>query len=226
MSNIRQFVGRLKLQLWGKNHFAGWRMTPEQAVAFIKSLGRTALTFYGYAGMGYEDESELLRIARDVLSNYHPKDTLIIIGATEVGVGAIYPLAKSMGFETAGIVTTQVLEDPYAISGSVDHICFIKDSQYGGTLPHSTELSPTSKAMVACSDILIAIGGNDISRDELLEGKRQGKPVHYFPAEMNHERSIRRARHLNLPPPKSFWGAVHEIFGKQARHITASLGRR
>ncbi len=226
MNNIRQFIGRLKLQLRKKNHFVGWSMKPEEATAFIKSLGKTALTFYGYAGMGYEDESELLGIARDVLSNYHPKDTLIIIGATEVGVGAIYPLAKSMGFETVGIVTTQVLEDPYVISNCVDHVCFIQDSQYGGTLPHSTELSPTSKAMVACSDILIAIGGNDISRDELLEGKRQGKQVCYFPAEMNHERSLRRAQHLNLPPPKSFWGSVHEVFGKQARHITISPGRR
>ncbi len=226
MSNIRQFIGHIELQLRGKNHFAGWDMKPEEAAAFIKSLGKTTLTFYGYASMGYEDESELLCIARDVLSNYHPRDTLVIIGATEVGIGAVYPLAKSMGFETAGIVTTQVLEDPYVISSCVDHVCFIKDSQYGGTLPHSTELSPTSKAMVACSDILIAIGGNDISRDELLEGKRQGKQVYYFPAEMNHERSLRRAQRLNIPPPKSFLGSVHEVFGKQARHITASLGRR
>ncbi len=226
MSKIRQFIGRLRLQLGGKNHFVGWSMKSEEAISFIKSLGKTMLTFYGYSGIGYEDESELLRIAREVLSNYHPRDTLVVIGGNDVGVGAIYPLAKAMGFETAGILTTEALEYPEEISSSVDHVCFIRDSQYGGKLPNFNELCPTSKAMVACSDILIAIGGNDISRDELLEGKRQGKPVQFFPAEMNHEKAIRRAKYLKLPPPESFWGSVHEVFGRQAENITTSTARR
>jgi hypothetical protein len=226
MSNIRQLMGRFRLQLWGKNHFVGWSMKPEEAISFIKSLGKTLLTFYGYSGMGYENENEVLRIARNALSSYQPGNTLVIIGGTEVGVGAIYPLAKSMGFETAGILTTEALEYPDEISSSVDHVCFIRDSQYGGKLPNSNELCPTSKAMVACSDILIAIGGNNISRDELLEGKRQGKPVHYFPAEMNHARAIRRAKYLKLSPPESFLGSVHEVFGKQAKNITTSTSRR
>ena len=189
-------------------------MTSEEAVSFIRSRGKAVLTFYGYSGMGYEDEKGMLKIAQETLSHYLPGKTLITIGATEVGVGAVYPMAKSMGFETAGIVTTDALEYPEDISGSVDHVCFVKDSQYGGKLPNSDELSPTSKAMVDCSDILVAIGGNEISRDELLEGKKQGKPIHYFPAEMNRERAIRRAKYLRQAPPESFLGAVHELFGK------------
>ncbi len=226
MNNIRQLIGRLRLQLWGKNHFVGWSMKREEAISFIKSLGKTMLTFYGYSSMGYEDESEVLRIARAVLSNYPPGNTLVIIGGTEVGVGAVYPLAKSMGFETAGIVTTEALEYPEEISRFVDHICFIKDRQYGGSLPNSNELCPTSRAMVACSDILIAIGGNDISRAELLEANRQGKPIQYFPAEMNHERALCRAKYLKLPPPESFLGSVHEVFGKQPKNITTSTARK
>jgi hypothetical protein len=191
-------------------------MRPEQAVSFIRRRAKMVLTLYGYSGMGYEDEEAMLRTAREVLAQYRPEKTLIVSGATEVGVGAVYPLAKTMGFETAGIVTMDEAEDPEDISVFVDHVCFIKDTQHGGRLPNSHELSPTSRAMVDCSDILVAIGGNDISREELIEGRKQGKPIQYFPAELNHERAIRRAKRKGLPMPESFSGAVHEEFGDRS----------
>lgn len=174
------------------------------------------LTFYGYSGMGYEEEEGMLKMAREVLSQYRPEKTLVVSGATAVGIGAVYPLAKTMGFETAGIVTMEEAEDPEDISVFVDHVCFIKDAQHGGRLPNSNELSPTSRAMVDCSDILVAIGGNDISREELIEGRKQGKPIQYFPAELNHERAIRQAKRKGLPMPESFSGAVHEEFGDRS----------
>jgi hypothetical protein len=214
MNTLRQFLGRLKLQWRGKNHIVGWSMRPEEAVSFIRSRAKMVLTIYGYSGMGYEDEGGMLKTAREVLSQYRTEKTLVVSGATEVGIGAIYPLAKTMGFETAGIVTMEESEDPENISVFVDHVCFIKDSQHGGKLPNSNELSPTSRAMVDCSDVLVAIGGNDISRDELIEGKKQGKPIQYFPADLNHERAIRRAKNNGLPMPESFSGAVHDEFGK------------
>ena len=123
-------------------------------------------------------------------------------------------MAKANGFETAGIVSTEALEYPGEISNAVDHICFIEDTQYGGKLTNSDELSPTSKAMVGCSDILVAIGGNEISRDEMLEGKKQGKPIQFFPADMNHERMIHRAKRLGQPEPESFSGDLHDALGK------------
>jgi hypothetical protein len=217
MSKLLQLIGRFKLQLRGKNHIVGWNMPPEAVIAFFLRQGKTVLTFYGYSGAGYEDEKGMLEIARKVLSGYSPETTLVNIGVTSVGCGAIYPLAKSMGFTTTGIVTSLALEHPADVAGiseAVDHICFVADKQWGGKLPGSDELSPTSKAMVACSDILVAIGGGDISLDELLEGKALGKPIQYFPAEMDHEAAIRRAKKLGLPPPKLFLGSVHDIFGK------------
>lgn len=214
MSTLRQLIGRVRLQFRGKNHIVGWSMTSGEAVSFIRKRGKAVLTFLGYSGMGYEDEEGMLKTAQEVLSQYRPEKTLVVIGATRVGIGAVYPLAKSLGFETAGIVTMKAAEDPEGLSRFVDHLCFIKDAQYGGRLPNSTELSPTSKAMVDCSDILVAIGGNDIGREELIEGRKQGKPLQYMPAEMNHERAIRRAKKLGSPPPTSFLGAVHEVFGK------------
>jgi hypothetical protein len=126
----------------------------------------------------------------------------------------MYPLAKSMGFTTAGIVSNQILNNPSDISPDVDHICFIDDELWGGRVPNSGQLSPTSKAMVTCSDALIAIGGNDITRDELLAAKRRGKPIQYYPAEMDHQAAIESAKRKGLPPPRSFYGTVHEVFGK------------
>lgn len=88
------------------------------------------------------------------------------------------------------------------------------DIQWGGKVSNSEELSPTSKAMVECSDVLIALGGNEVSRDELVTARNMGKPIHYYPAEMNHENAIRHAKRKGLLPPESFLGAVHEVFGK------------
>jgi len=212
MGGIVEFIGRVKLQMRGADNVIGWNMTAEDAVSFIKSRGKMVLTFFGYSGMGYEDEEAMLNNAREILLHYLPEKTLINIGATSVGCGAVYPLAKSMGFETSGIVTTAALKYPDNISTSVDHICFVKDKQYGGKIQGTDELSPTSRAMVECSDMLVSIGGGDISRDELLAGKKLGKPIQFFPADMNHERSIRFAKRRGLPPPESFVGSVHELF--------------
>lgn len=214
MSTLRQMIGRIKLQWRGKNHIVGWKMTPQEAVSFIRSRGKVVLTFYGYSGMGYEDEEDMLKHVREVLSQYRPDKTLVVAGATRVGIGAVYPLAKSMGFETAGIVTTRSLKEPERISEAVDYVCFIPDDQWGGKLPDSDELSPTSRAMVDSSDILVGIGGGGISQEEMLEGKKQGKPIQYFPAEMHHETAIRYAEKMGLPPPASFAAPADEVFGK------------
>lgn len=213
MSTLRRFIGRVRLQWRGKHHIVGWNMKPEEATAFFKSQGKTVLTFFGYM-LGYEDEAEMFRIVREELSQYSPETALVNDGVTKWGLGEIYPLAKSLGFTTTGIVSKNILDDPSDISPSVDYICFMDDIQWGGKVSNSEELSPTSKAMVECSDVLIALGGNEVSRDELVTARNMGKPIHYYPAEMNHENAIRHAKRKGLPPPESFLGAVHEVFGK------------
>jgi len=213
MSTLRQYVGRLRLQMKWKDRVVGWSMTPEEAVAFFQRQGKTVLTFYGYS-VEYNDTDGMFKIVRDVLSHYRAEKTLVNIGATTGGMGKAYPLIKSLKFVTAGIVSTEALANPEYISAAVDHICFIKDKQWGGKLPDSNELSPTSKAMVACSDILVAIGGGDIVRDELLAGRAQGKPIQYFPAEMNHETAMRRAKHQGKPLAEVVMGSAHDVFGK------------
>ena len=217
MSTLRQLISRFKLQLRGKNHIVGWNMTAEAVIAFFLRQRKTVLTFYGYSGMGYEDEKAMLEIARKVLSRYSPETTLVNIGVTSVGIGAIYPLAKSLGFTTTGIVTSLALEHSAGVAGiseAVDYICFVADKQWGGNLPNVDQLSPTSKAMVECSDILVGIGGGGIGEAEMLAGKAQGKPVHFYPADMNHARAIQYAKKMGLPPPESFRGGNPDLFRK------------
>jgi hypothetical protein len=119
-----------------------------------------------------------------------------------------------MGFTTTGIVSRLALEYTDEISSDVDHICFVTDETWGGLIPGTNELAPTSKAMVACTDIFIGIGGNEITRDELLAGNDAGKPMRFHPAEMHHEGAIRRAQKNNKPVPASFQGAAHAAFKK------------
>ena len=68
--------------------------------------------------------------------------------------------------------------------------------------------------MVDCSDILVGIGGGGISEAEMLVGKTQGKPIYFYPAEMNHAIATRYYKNLGLPPPVSFMGSAFEVFGK------------
>lgn len=214
MSTLRQLIGRFKLQWRGKNHIVGWSMTAEEVIAFFLRQRKTVLTFYGYSGMGYEDEKNMFETARKVLSRYAAETMLVNIGATSSGIGAVYPLAKSMGFTTTGIVTSIALDYPESISDAVDHICFVRDDQWGGNLPNTDILSPTSRAMVECSDILVGIGGGSISEAEMLAGKAQGKPIYFYPADMNHTRALAQAKRMGLPPPESFRGTNPDVFKK------------
>lgn len=195
-----------------ENRVIALAMDLEEIQAFFKSQGKEVVTFFGYS-VAYENEESMLTIAKDVLSEYSPDRFLINIGATSGGIGAVYPLAKRLGFLTTGIVSSVAAEYREYISNFVDYVWFVSDTQWGGKVSGSNELSPTSQAMVFCSDVLIAIGGGEVSRDELLAAREQGKPIYFYPAEISHEYLIQRAIKQGMPIPKSFWGAVHEVFG-------------
>jgi len=197
-----------------RNRVVGLEMTVAETETFLRSFGKHIITFFGYS-VDYEDEDAMLGIAGNLLSQYSPETVLINIGGTSGGIGAVYPLAKAKGFKTTGIVSSEAIENFQYISKAVDHVCFVLDTQWGGKLPGSNELSPTSKAMVLCSDEMIAIGGGEVTREELIAGRERGIPVRFHPAEVSHKWLIQQARDKHLPLPKSFWGASHEIFGKR-----------
>lgn len=176
------------------------------------ALGKTVLTFTGNSATGYEDEPAMLAAARRVLARFDPATTVVNIGATAEGIGAVYEIAKEMGFTTTGIVSTQARDHGVEISPHADRVFFVEDETWGGLLPGTERLSPTSEAMVAVSDRVVGIGGGEVSRDEMTAARRAGKPVEFIPAEMSHEAAVEKARKKGLPPPSDFRGAAHEVF--------------
>jgi hypothetical protein len=182
--------------------------TSENVKAFFRRSGKRILTFVGYSGVGYEDQAAMLARAERILRGYDPTKTIVNIGATPEGIGAIYELAKRRGFVTSGIVSTLALQANVALSPYVDIAFFVKDPTWGGYLSGTNRLSPTSKAMVENSDIVVGIGGGEVARDELLAAQRSGKQVYFFPADMSHQKARETARRKGLPLPTDFHGAA------------------
>jgi hypothetical protein len=190
--------------------------TPEAIQAFARGKGMAVLTFVGYSGAGYESATRMTSQAAQILEGQDPARTLINIGATAEGIGAIYPLAKRRGFTTIGVVSSRAREARVAFSSCVDLVFVVKDDTWGGLLPGRQELSPTSRAMVDSSTAMVAIGGGEVARDELLAAWRAGKPVVFLPADMNHARARAKALRQGQPPPTDFRGAVHAALSARA----------
>lgn len=177
--------------------------------SFVEQQRKEVLTFVGYSGAGYEAPATMLAHASRVLDAQDPGQTLVNIGATAEGIGMVYELARAKGFNTIGIVSTLARDEGVPISPCVDFVFFIPDSQWGGRLSGSNRLSPTSAAIVANTTTLVAIGGGDIARDELLAARRAGKSVTFLAADMNHQIAIDKAQSKGLPEPTDFRGSAH-----------------
>jgi threonine dehydratase len=71
--------------------------------------------------------------------------------------------------------------------------------------------------MIGVSDHVVAIGGGEVARDELIAAKSAGKHIHFIAADMNHRIAIERAAKRGEPPPADFRGAAAVVFGNEAR---------
>ena len=184
--------------------------TPRTIQAFVRGKGKEVLTYMGYSGAGYESPEGMRREAHNILEGKDPATTLVNIGATVEGIGAVYALAKQKGFTTMGIVSSQVQTNQVPLSRCVDHVFVVRDGTLGGTLPGGSELSPTSKAMVESSKAVVAIGGGDVTRDEFLAARAAGMPARFIPADMNHAIAREKARNQGKPEPTDFRGSLHQ----------------
>jgi hypothetical protein len=209
-----------------QTHPAGPYLQREaDAAAIARYLGGKAmrvLTFVGYSGAGYDDPAALLAQAEAVLRTHSPQRTLVNIGATAVGIGAVYPLAKRLGFATLGIVSSQARVHQVPLSPAVDVVFFVPDATWGGRLPGSarlgrTRLSPTSAATVRFSHQVVALGGGDVARDEWLAARRAGRQVQFIAADMAHGAAIAKAQRQGQPEPRDFRGALHQALAALPR---------
>jgi hypothetical protein len=181
--------------------------------SFFHSQQKVVVTFVGYSGSGYEDQVALLEEAERILDTFDPSHTIINIGVTPDGIGAIYPMAKRKGFVTTGIVSTQAKKYEAATSPGVDHVFYVFDATWGGFIEGSQQLSPTSTVIVQHSDIMIGIGGGAVARDELIAAQRAVKEVRFIPADMHHDTAREKAQKKGQPIPTTFAGAAHRVFG-------------
>jgi hypothetical protein len=196
-----------------KNHLNIIRpLDAEAAVADIRVTDKRVVTFLGFSGSGYEDSTGLRKVIEGVLASLDPGSILINAGGTTDGIGIVYSIAKARGFSTAGIVSSLAEKEKAELSPDADRIYIIPDDTWGGLMSDG-KLSPTSLAMVRGSDEMVAIGGDEIARDELSAAKAQGKRVRYIPADMNHDAARRKARKNGMPEPHDFRGAAYRIFG-------------
>ena len=186
--------------------------TPKEIRDFFKARNMRVLTFLGYSAAEYENKASMLEQATKILDQFDPKRTIVNIGATPEGIGAVYEIAQRKGFSTAGIVSTQAKATNVKLPPCVDIVFFVKDATWGGFDPQTKRLSPTSTAMVENSDLIVAIGGGDVARDELTAAKRLGKQVRFIPADMNHQIARERALKKGQPPPTDFRGAAGAAF--------------
>ena len=182
---------------------------------FFARRSKTVISFVGYSGSGYEDRDAMLQNAASVLDGFSPRSTIVNIGATDTGIGAVYKLAKSRGFETTGIISSRAAAEGLSPSAHVDRAFFVDDDAWGGVVDGTGKLSPTSRAIVENSDMLVGIGGGPIARDELLAARRMGKMVVYFPADMNHRNAALSAARGPGEPPINLAGAACEAFAPE-----------
>lgn len=180
---------------------------------WLTAQGRRVLTFLGYSDSGYEHPAAVLGHAARVLDEFEAGGTIVNIGATPGGIGAVYELAQRRGFMTTGIVSSQARDAGVPLSPFVEFVFFVADARWGGLLPGSARLSPTSQAIVDHSDVIVAIGGGAVARDELDAAMRAGKTARFIAAEMNHEAALASTARRGLPPPSDFRGAAGERFG-------------
>jgi len=187
--------------------------TPEQVEAYFRDRRKRVLTFVGYYRSGYQNTDKMLADARGELAAHLANETIVNIGALSEGIGLVYEIAKRMGFETTGIVSTRARGHESDFSVHVDRVFIVEDETWGGFLAGTDMLSPTSRAVVLCSDLVVGIGGDAVTRDELIAARLANKTVKYIVAEMNHKKAIRSARMKGQPDPTDFRGAAHSVFG-------------
>lgn len=187
----------------------------QSAINSIRSQGRArVVTFTGFSGTGYEDETDVREVILREFKNFDPSDTLVCAGATPEGIGMVYPVALQQGFRTAGIVSSLARTEGASLSTECEVVFVVDDTAWGGKQGNG-RLSPTSQAMVDACDVMIGIGGGAIARDELAEALKKGKVVRFHKAEMNHALAAEKATKAGNEPPLDFIGEAQLLFPDQ-----------
>lgn len=183
-----------KLNPWPKE-----TSTKEQILRFKHFKGKKVVTIFGYASASYEQFSAAINAAWTVLhEKFPPSEWIVNLPGSAVGIGNFYSMAQAKGYETMGIISTHVLEvndkkNPSQLKypgypDECENLFLVKDSVWGGYKDKERQqLSDTTQAMIAVSDAVIQIGGNDVGADEFIAAMNTESVQYiiYIPAKMN-----------------------------------------
>lgn len=159
--------------------------SPDTALERIRSSGRIIHSIFGFSGLGYRHPDDVMQAVENDLRQLNPDITTVAIGATEEGIGAAYKVARDLGFTTLGIVSSKSIVYDGRYSDFVDEVVIVHDTEWGGYVPGSTDMTPTTQVFVKGSDSIAAYGGGQITAVSIREAKKRGVKVTYTPAEMN-----------------------------------------
>jgi hypothetical protein len=170
-------------------------ITPkEDILLFFQESKKHVLSFAGFGELGYQEKSLVEKTIGEVLDKWDVNEILVNSGTLlreggEEGIALVYRLAKERGIETCGLHPSISLQfsDTHPVSPFSDHVFFVEDPTWGGFLNEQLDLSPTLKLLLEVTDELIVIGGGKHTADELTAFWQNGKQVHYYPAQMNHQ---------------------------------------
>ncbi len=188
----------------------------KEVIKEIYRLGKKILLFSGYSELGYENPKVFDAVVREKLSKLDPAEYAVCIGATEEGIGKAYGVAKEMGFETIGIVSTLALSSIGHFSKDCDRIYIVNDDQWGGYIPGTDHAAPTTRAFLESADILCAIGGglNTAALLEIATIQYPDLKISFTPADMDHDKAKRR-RITDFAGPASKVSLARKIVPKK-----------
>jgi hypothetical protein len=204
---LRDIQARAKTQNYDFAFLISEPSDSKTVISKYRSLGKRIHTLFGYSTLEYENPGELKRLIRKDLSRLDPKEWIVNIGVTQEGIGGIgYEIAKEMGFETAGTVSTKSIAAGGNFSPLVDHIFIVRDTEWGGYIPETNELTSTTEVFLQSSDSMTAFGGGEITSVTLKEAQKRGIPLRYHFMESNKQKAIEIAKNSGKDIPMYFYG--------------------
>jgi hypothetical protein len=161
---------------------------------FFRASGKHVIEFAGFGELGYDEPGIVEQVARQVLEPW-PADRVLVACSTllrvsgQDGIASVHPIARRLGIETVGIHPSVALGflATHPVSPYCQRTFFVEDRSWGGFVEGTREPSPSLRLLIEVSDELVVIGGGKHAADELQAFQAHGKPVSYFPANMNRD---------------------------------------
>lgn len=133
----------------------------------------------GYSGRGYSDpdavRQEVRRLLESLVSE-HGSNLLVVSGATAVGIGLVYEVAKDLEISTLGVVSELAISEE--LSGFCDYVLFIKDPE--GSWRVRSDDGDSYLVEAAREGQMAYFGGGEVAAMEIAEAKEKGIKVSVF----------------------------------------------